>query len=251
MMMVAENIAFSYDNSRNILNNITFEAYEGSCFAILGNNGAGKSTLLKCLNRILKPKTGTVYLDGDNVKALNGNNIARRMAYVEQRSEGGRLTVFDTVLLGRKPYIRLNPTERDIEIVQRAIERLRLEQFSLRYVDELSGGELQKVMLARALAQQPAVLLLDEPTSSLDIYNQYEVMRIIRDIASSENILAIIVIHDVNLALRYCDRFVFVKDGLVYACGGEEIITEENIKNIYGIDVTIETINGKKVIVPN
>ena len=250
-MMAVESIAFSYDNSRSILNNITFSALEGSCYAILGNNGAGKSTLLKCLNRILRPKTGTVYLDGDDVKSLNGKNIARRMAYVEQHSEGGRLTVFDTVLLGRKPYIKLNPGKHDIEVAQRAIERLELSRFSMRYVDELSGGELQKVMLARALAQEPAVLLLDEPTSSLDIYNQYEVMRIIKDIAVRDNILVIVVIHDINLAVRYCDRFVFLKDGLVYACGGHEVITEQNIKNIYGIDVTIETVNGKKIIVPN
>ncbi len=167
-----------------------------------------------------------------------------------QHSEGGRLTVFDSVLLGRKPYIKINPTKEDLTVVEKAIKRMGLESFSLRYVDELSGGELQKVMLARALAQEPDVLLLDEPTSNLDIYNQCEVMRVIKEIAVSDNILVILVIHDINLAVRYCDRFIFVKEGQIYDFGGEEVINPFNIKNVYGIDVIIETINGKKVIIP-
>ena len=121
---------------------------------------------------------------------------------------------------------------------------------SLRYINELSGGELQKVMLARALAQQPKVLMLDEPTSNLDLKNQYEVMSVIREIAVENKICVIIVIHDLNLAVRYCDRFLFIKNSHVYSLGGIETVNCEAIRDVYGMDVTIETIHGFPTVVP-
>lgn len=249
-MLTVNELDFSYQSNRAILHQIAFDTKEGQCTAILGNNGAGKSTLIKCLNRILEPQKGAVHVNGKDMRRLKRNDIAKCMAYVAQRSAGDRFTVFDSVLLGRKPYIKLEPGQEDLDIAESVIKRMGLEGFALRYTDQLSGGEMQKVMLARALAQQPRVLLLDEPTSNLDLRNQYEVMATVREIARQERISVIIVIHDLNLALRFCDRFLFVKDSTVYVYGGKEIMTPENIGFVYGMSVAVETIRGVSTVVP-
>lgn len=249
-MIEVKDLTFSYGNGKNILGQIAFDANKGESIAILGNNGAGKSTLIKCLNRILQPQGGLVYVDSGDIQKMKRQDIARRMAYVAQKNDGDRFTVYDTVLLGRKPYIKLNATPEDYTIVSSVIEKMGLKAFELRYLDELSGGEMQKVMLARALAQQPRVLMLDEPTSNLDLKNQYEVLSIVRDIAKSEGICVIIVIHDLNLAMRYCDRFLFVKDSHVYAYGGYDVMNEHIISTVYGMQVVITDTHGVKVIVP-
>lgn len=249
-MIKVKHLDFSYKKNNIVLEQISFDASHGQCIAILGNNGAGKSTLIKCLNHILTPQRGIVYINGKDIQNFKRNDIAKSMAYVAQRSLADKLTVFDTVLLGRKPYIKLEPKQKDIEITEAIIKRMGLVDFALRYVDELSGGEMQKVMLARALAQQPSVLLLDEPTSNLDLRNQYEVLSIMREIAKEENICVIIVIHDLNLSIRYCDRFLFIKDNKIYAYGGKEIMTPENISHVYGIQVEVKTICGIDVVIP-
>lgn len=249
-MINVQQLSFSYHKRIQILKNIEFMAQEGQCIAILGNNGAGKSTLVKCLNRILEPQEGTVIVNGRDVSTVRRQAIAQEMAYVSQQNESSNITVYDAVLLGRKPYIKINPTDEDHRITKDIINRMGLNSFSLRYIDELSGGELQKVMLARALAQQPKVLILDEPTSNLDLKNQYEVMRIVRDIAIKDKLCVIIVIHDLNLAIRYCDRFLFIKNNRVYSLGGIETVNSKAIRDVYGMDVAIENIMGYPTIVP-
>lgn len=249
-MLSIRNLNFKYGN-RPILKNVSFDAPAGSCIAILGNNGVGKSTLIKCFNKILKPLSGEVILNDRNISSLSRIEIAREIAYVAQYSETSRFTVFDTILLGRKPYIKFSPTKKDYEIVKNIIKKMGLSHMALRFINELSGGEVQKIMLARALAQQPKVLLLDEPTSNLDIKNQHDMLELVRNIAKRENICVIIVIHDLNLAIRYCDYFVLLKNGTVYAEGGEEIINADTIKNVYGMNATIEKIHGMKIIIPN
>lgn len=249
-MIEVSALEFEYKHNKKILEDIKFDIDKGQCLAILGNNGAGKSTMLKCLNKIISPNCGNVYVDKIDILKLKQFEIAKQIAYVAQKNESSRFTVFDTILLGRKPYIKLAPTEQDIKIVSDIIERMNLTQFSLRYIDELSGGELQKVMLARALAQQPKVLLLDEPTSNLDLKNQLEVLKVVQEIAKKENISVIIVIHDLNLALRYCDRFLFLKNKNVYAYGGHEIISRENIEDVYNVPVDVQVYNGQKIIIP-
>ena len=247
-MIKVENLTFAYPGTEDILKDVSFELEAGHCLALLGNNGAGKSTLLKCFNRIHEPKSGEIVVDGRRVRDMKRNEIARTMAYVAQQTEAGQLTVFDSVLLGRKPYIRMNPTEEDLDITRSAIRRMDLESFALRYTDELSGGELQKVVLARALAQQPKILLLDEPTSNLDLHNQHEVMSIAAQIAREDGLTVIVVIHDLNLALRYCDRFLFLHGGCVYRYGGEEIVTSELISDVYQVDARIIDINSRKFV---
>lgn len=160
------------------------------------------------------------------------------------------MTVFDTVLLGRKPHIKWEITDRDIEITYKVLKLLNLEDYALRYTNELSGGELQKVIIARALVQEPQILLLDEPTNNLDLKNQLEVMKIIRDISKSQNIASIVVMHDLNLALRYSDKFIMLKDGKIFAEGDRSIINPENIKAVYGVNAFVENIRGIPVVIP-
>ncbi|MEG0778089.1 MAG: ABC transporter ATP-binding protein [Oscillospiraceae bacterium] len=250
-MVKINNLSFAYNRTAGkILDNIAFDIEQNSCIAILGNNGAGKSTLLKCIDRICPVKEGIVIVDGKNVFKMSNTATAQNIAYVPQRSEASDMTVFDAILLGRKPYIKWDATSEDREIVSDIIKKMQLEDYALRNVAELSGGETQKVMLARALAQEPKFLLLDEPTSNLDPRNQHEVLRAVRKIAKEHNISVAIIIHDLNLAIRYCDRFLFLKDSKVYAYGGLEVMTPETMEKVYNIHVHIIDYMGIPVIVP-
>lgn len=250
-MIKIENISYSYGRtSKTVLNDISFEFEQGQCLAVLGNNGAGKSTLLKCIDRICPTEGAGVYIDGQNVFEMNNRTMAQNIAYVPQNSESVNMTVFDTVLLGRKPYIKWDVTSEDREIVSGIIDKMGLNELSLRNVSELSGGEAQKVMMARALAQKPKLLLLDEPTSNLDPYNQHEMLHVIRDIAREQNIAVIIIIHDLNLAMRHCDKFLFLKNAGVYSFGGVETVNPETIESVYGLKVDIIQHRGINIIVP-
>ncbi|ACV24227.1 ABC transporter ATP-binding protein [Methanocaldococcus fervens] len=249
MILSVDGVEFAY-RSRKVLNNIKFKVNRGEVVSILGVNGAGKSTLLKCINRILKPKRGTILIDNFDINKLNGLELAKKVGYVPQRAERNFLTVFDTVLLGRKPHIKWEVSEKDLEITHKVLKLLNLEDYALRYTNELSGGELQKVIIARALVQEPQILLLDEPTNNLDLKNQLEVMKLIRDVSKSQNIASIVVMHDLNLALRFSDKFIMLKDGIIYAEGDKSIITPENIKAVYGVDAYIESVRGVPVVVP-
>lgn len=242
-------ISFSY-NGHPVLEEMSFQVDSGELLAILGPNGAGKTTLLKCMNAIHRPRSGSVMIGGHNVFKLGSDEIARLLGYVPQRVEAARLTVFDSILMGRKPHIKWRVGEKDICIVDAAIKRLSLEHLSLRYIDRLSGGELQKVSIARALVQEPEVLLLDEPTSSLDLRNQLDILRTVRNVVRGHQVSAVMTMHDLNTAMRYGDKFLFLKDGCICGCGGSECVTPDIIKAVYGVDVEIEHRNGYPVIHP-
>ena len=246
-MISVENISFSYGQKR-ILEDITFSAGSGEIVGILGNNGAGKSTLITCINRIREPSSGEVLINGQALSGMKGRDIARLIAYVSQRSEAEALSVFDCILLGRKPYIRWNIAEKDIDACRAVIHKLGLEHLQLRNMDELSGGEQQKVMIARALVQEPSVLLLDEPTSSLDPRNQIETMSLIRKAAKEDGITVLIVLHDLNLALRFCDRLFFMKDGTGFRCCSSDEVDSATISGAYGIDSEIVTVGGRRFV---
>lgn len=250
-MVNINNITFTYNQgTRNILEDISFDIQKNQCIAILGNNGAGKSTLIKCINRICPAQKGVVLIEGNNVYKMTRNVMAQNISYVAQNNKSLNMTVFDAILLGRKPYIKWDATSEDRQIVRDIIQKMQLEEFALRNVAELSGGEIQKVMLARALAQEPKLLLLDEPTSNLDLRNQHEVLRTVKIIAQEHNICVALVIHDLNLAIRYCDRFLFLKDSYVFSYGGLEVMTPENIEEVYQVHVHIIDCMGIPVIVP-
>jgi len=249
-MIEIRNISFSYGRLEAV-KDVSFDVQAGECVGILGNNGSGKSTLITCINKIRTPLTGSVFIDKHDVHAMSRLETARRVSYVAQKNEMNQVTVFDSVLLGRKPYIKWAVSQEDIDICDEIIEKVGISAFKMRYIDELSGGELQKVMLARALVQQPKLMLLDEPTSNLDPKNQYEMMALVRDLTIERGISSIIVLHDLSLALRYCDRFLFIKDGEVYGYGDETIVTPEAIYDVYGVEASIEVISGRKIVVIN
>ena len=241
-------ISFSYGRN-DVLKGISFDVHPAECVGILGNNGAGKSTLVTCLNKILTPTKGAVYIGSQDILKMRRLEAARHISYVAQKNEISQMTVFDSVLLGRRPYIKWAVTQNDIDICETTIEQMGLSQFRLRYIDELSGGELQKVMLARALVQEPRLLLLDEPTSNLDPKNQHEMLSLVQELARERNISVLIVIHDLSLALRYCGKFLLIKDGLVFRYGDDLVITAETILAVYGISAVVTELNGRKIVV--
>ncbi len=249
MILSAKGLSFIYP-SRSVLRNINFTISRGDFLAVLGINGAGKSTLLKCINRILKPCAGTVLIQNDQAGKLSRREMAKRVGYVAQRQESISTTVFDAVLLGRKPYIKWEASPKDLEIAHKALEMLELEEYALRYLDELSGGEQQKVVIARALAQEPDILLLDEPTSSLDLKNQLEVARIIKRVVTTQQIGAVVSMHDLNLSIRFANKFLLLKDGEIFAAGGLEVMTPKNIESVYSVPVIIQNIENVPVVIP-
>ena len=247
-MLKAEGLRFRYRGCEPILRGVDFSLDNGRFLAILGNNGAGKSTMLKCFDRILTPESGSVLLDGDDLTKLPHMEVARRAAFVSQTAPETRMTVHDVVMLGRRPYMRWDFSEEDHRIVHAAMDRLGVGELRGRFLDQLSGGERQKVMLARALAQQPKLLLLDEPTSSLDLQNQYQVLELVRSVCAQDGITAVMVIHDLNLALRFCDTFLLLKDGVVFRFGGDEVLSRESIRAVYGVDAQVVQVGKQKIV---
>lgn len=250
-MIQVKNLSFHYKGCPEVLKNVSFEIESGTILAILGNNGVGKSTLLKCFNHILKPDSGEALLDGENLITMPSREVAKRMAFVSQSVPDTQMTVHDVVMLGRRPYMKWGFTEHDHAIVHDAMDRLGLDAMRGRFLNQLSGGEKQKVMLARALAQQPKALLLDEPTSALDIQNQYQVLKMVRDICQKDEITAIVVIHDLNLALQFCDRFLLMKDGKVYRYGDRSVLDSVALKEAYGVDAKVIEIEDRHMVLVN
>ena len=251
MRLCISDINFEYNGTESTLSDISFVADKGDIISILGPNGAGKTTLLKCINRIHPPRSGVVLVDDEDLKEHTRDEIAKTVGYVPQRAHLSGSTVFESILIGRKPHIKWDVTNRDLKLVGRIIDIMELDAISDKPVDQISGGEYQMVQIARAVAQEPKVMLLDEPTSNLDIKNQYEVMHRLFHIIRTNDICAVMTNHDLNIALRFSNRFILMSEGKIFAAGGPEIITSENIRHVYGIDVTVGEVNGYKVIVPN
>lgn len=247
-MIEVRNISF-FHGKRPVLRDVSFDVPPGECVGVLGNNGAGKSTLLTCLNRVRVPASGKVRIDGRDVLAMNREECARLISYVAQKNEAGQSTVFDTVLLGRSPHVGWRTGARDVAVCADMLERLGISHLGMRPLAQLSGGELQKVMLARALVQEPRLLLLDEPTSNLDPRNQHEMLRLVKDMARERQISVIMVIHDLSLALHFCDKFLFVKDGTVFRYGDASIIQEDTLRQVYGIETRIFHVEGRKIAI--
>lgn len=249
MQLTIDNITFSY-NGRPVLENVNKEIPGGDFAAIVGPNGSGKSTLLRCIDGILKPKEGTVFVENENTHQFNRHTRAKTFGYVPQEARNTPpATVFDTVLMGRKPYIGWRIKEEDRKITARIIRQLDMENIAMKDVNKLSGGQRQRVFIARALAQQPNILLLDEPTANLDLRHQLEVLQLLQNV-TQKNITTLVAIHDLNLAAQYCSTFIMLKEGKIFATGGKEILTKENIENLYNIRVNIFHNNGNVFFVP-
>lgn len=252
MKLTINKLSFNYAGAQ-VLKDTEFEVGIGEIISIVGPNGSGKSTLLKCINRILKTKQNTILIDGKDTSTLSLKELSKIMGYVPQNSTSTfPFTVFDIVLMGRKPYIHWNLSDRDNEIVAEMLDFLGIGELSMRYFNELSGGEQQKVIIARALAQEPQILLLDEPTSSLDIKHQLEILCMLKSLTQSKERLVIVSMHDLNLASRFSDKILMLKKGSIYAMGTpEEVLTEDNIEGVYGIKAAVSTsVIGKPQITP-
>ncbi len=239
MTLEIKGVSFDY-RSIPALRDVTLSVGDSEILTLLGPNGSGKSTLLKCINGILRPHRGVVMIDGRENTRIGRREIARMMSYFQQ--QGGRplpLTVFEITLLGRKPYMSWTPDREDLKKVTDALKLLKIEHLATRYFTELSGGEAQKVRIATAIAQDPEIMLLDEPTSNLDLRHQLEIMQIVRTL-TRHGVTAIVAMHDVNLASRFSDKIVMLKEGRVIGMGKpKEVITPKNMKLVYGVRAVI------------
>jgi iron complex transport system ATP-binding protein len=233
-----------------LLSQLNLSAAAGELLAVLGPNGVGKSTLLKLIAGLLPCKHGRICVDGIDLGSLSRRERARRIAYLPQITETAQVTVFEAVLLGRLPHLGLAPSERDLAMVDAIICDLGLGSLSSRRVARLSGGELQKVVIARALAQEPRLLLLDEPVNHLDLRNQMAVLRSIRALARERALITLVVLHDLNLALRFADRFLLLGPE-AQVCGGPmQALGSEVVHSAYGIEVIRGQVGGHPVVIP-
>ena len=245
-----KNLGFSY-KTKHVFKDISLEIGDGQILSLVGPNGAGKTTLLKCANRLLEPNAGTIEVLGRNLKSFTRKEMAQTIAYVPQASPSQfPITVFDAVMLGRRPYLNWKPTQHDIDMVMDIIVQLEMADMAMRDINELSGGERQKVVIAKAIVQEPRILLFDEPTTYLDLKYQLRIMEFIRALVSDKSLCAIITTHDLNLALRYSNQLAVLKDGGIIVSGDTAVLTEEVILDVYGVEAYLHQGLDRPFMVP-
>ena len=248
-MLNVENLTFRYSKfSRPVLNGASLELQPGEIGILLGKNGSGKTPLFKNILGIHKPGSGRILFEGEDLLKMSRKERARRIAYVPQDIHFGALTVFDSIMLGRISYFGLKSGDDDYKAVEKILMDMHLEGFAFRMVDELSGGERQKIAIARAMAQEPKLMVYDEPTGNLDIANEQLIIEEARKLAKEKNIAILSSLHDLNQALAFGDKFFFLKNGVVKYAGGREIITPEVVKDTFDVDVRIREIDGQTVV---
>lgn len=241
------NGAFSY-GQREIFHNLNLELAQGDIFCLLGANGCGKTTLLRCLNGLLSLKEGNVWLNGQEIASLSETERAKILGFVFQEHNFlFPYSVLETVCMGRAPHLGFfsSPSRKDTQIAERALEMVGLAHLKDKPCTEISGGERQLSLIARALAQEPAVLLLDEPTSHLDFGNQVLILETIRRLAQEKGLTVIMATHFPGHALLVSNKVALMKNGNFANVGRpEQVLTESNLKNLYGIDVKIVSVAG-------
>ncbi|NLI12082.1 MAG: ABC transporter ATP-binding protein, partial [Peptococcaceae bacterium] len=238
-VLQAKELAVGYD-SRTVVGGINLEALKGQFICLLGPNGSGKSTILRCLAGLLAPLQGSVFLKGNLLYRMEPKELSRTMAVVlTERLSPGLMTVFDVAAMGRYPYTDFfgRLSGEDIQKTWEALCLVNAHDLAERYFDELSDGEKQKVLLARALVQEPEVIILDEPTSHLDVKHRLEVMKILRQLTKEKGITVILSLHEIDLALKSCETALLVKNGRILTYGPpEEILSEEMVAELYDIE---------------
>jgi len=253
-VLFVKNLSFGYGH-RLVLQDITFSVERGIICGLLGPNASGKTTLLKCIDGVFTPKDGSVHVEGNSMSSLGRRDVAKLMAVVPQQTTVVfSFTALQMVVMGRAARLtkfRL-PSTHDYHEAEAALDGLGIADLAGRFFNELSGGEKQLVLLARALFQDTHILLLDEPTSHLDFKNQFMLMDVILDVTKKKHLATIISLHDPNLAARYCDRMVMLKSGRLYKEGLKDDVFKENtLEQVYGIKVRVEnTSHGTSVVVP-
>ena len=241
-MISLRQVSFSYSDTP-VLHHIDLVVEKGEMVALLGPNGSGKTTLIKLLSGVLRPTAGEVHLDGSILSRLKRREVAQRVAVVPQQfSMPFAFTLREVVLLGRTPFHSLfsDEGERDHRVVQQAIERIGIAALKERFFNELSGGERQKAILAMTLAQEPKILLLDEPTAHLDINHQVEILDLVKRLNREQGVTVIGAMHDLNMAALYFDRLLLLKEGRIFADGTpEKVLTAETIKEVFSASVQV------------
>ena len=249
-MFKIENLSFKYKkNTPAVLQDISLELNPGEIGILLGPNGSGKTTLFKNILGLLKPDSGRILFDSTDILTLSHRERAGKIAYVPQQISFGALTVYDTILSGRLPHFGFRAGKKDHEVVEKIIDEMELGSIAFRNSDELSGGELQKVAIARALAQQPEMLVFDEPTGNLDPANEALIIREARRCAAERNICILCSLHDINLAMHFGDHLFFIKNGVIHFAGNPDIVTSQIIHEIYGIEATLVNAAGRRILV--
>ncbi|MCE5329856.1 ABC transporter ATP-binding protein, partial [bacterium] len=237
-----KNLGFSY-SEKSVLKNISFEILKNSFVSILGPNGAGKSTLVNLLSKVLPVSEGEIIVEGKNINDLNHLEIAKKIAVVPQYSNlGFNFSVYETILMGRYPYLNRFTGEKpeDFKIVREVMELTRTDIFKDRKYNELSGGEKQRVIIAQTLAQNSPIIILDEPTSHLDINFQIELMELFYSLYKKNRKTVIGIFHDINMAIQYSEKIMLLKDGGIYCYGNvSEVINRANIISVFNSDVYI------------
>jgi len=242
-MIEVQSISFRY-HKEWVLQDISFQAGKGEFIGLIGPNGSGKTTLLKILYRLLSPQQGEILFEQVPLKRMNRTDIAKKVAVVAQETHLlFPFSVMEIVLTGRSPYLGhlMFEREKDLEIAKKAMEWTEILPFAERPIDELSGGERKRVFIARALAQEPEVILLDEPTANLDIHHQIDFLNLILTLNREKGLTIIMASHDMNIASEFCDRLLLLQKGKIYKIGiPEEVITQKNIEQVYGCEVWVD-----------
>jgi iron complex transport system ATP-binding protein len=240
MELVLQDVTTAYGD-KIALFNVSLKVTPGHIVALVGPNGSGKSTMIKTIATILKARSGTITIDGSDIYRIDPIDLASRIGYVPQQYTYTLYsTVFETVLLGRRPYIKWTVSEEELSRVQLALEEVGMAESAGRFMDQLSGGERQKVFIARALAQDPALYLFDEPTSALDIRHQLGVMETLRKITREREASVVIAVHDLNLAFRYADTVMILQNGAVAGLGKPtDVLDPDRIRDVYGVEIRI------------
>jgi len=240
--LLAEGIRVGYGGP-DVLQGVDLEVREGTLVGLVGPNGAGKSTLLRCLSGLQVPCAGTITVDREAIGVMSAREIARRIAVVHQYCNPALpVSVAQFVGMGRFSHERFfgGPTRHDHEVVTRCLHEMSIEGLAGRAIDALSGGEFRRALIAQAMAQEPTVLLLDEPVQQLDLLHQLEVMEFVRGFVERPDRAGVVVLHELGLAARYCDEIVLLHGGAVMATGpAEAVLTEENLRTAYGIEAVI------------
>jgi len=249
MKLEIQRLGLAY--GRNVvMRDLTFQVMPGEMVGLIGPNGSGKSTIIKALSRVISPSSGQIFLDGKDISQISRGDLARLIGVVPQMPLlPSTFSAFEIVLMGRNPHLGLLQYEgaRDMAITWQAMEKTATHSLAERRVGELSGGEIQRIVIARVLAQEPKSILLDEPTANLDISHQVEILDLIKNLCLENNLTVVVALHDLNLASQYCDRLILINSGRVHVQGTpEEVINSRNIKEVYGAEgcVYAHPVNG-------